>query len=261
MLQACEMLTLLKHKVGEKVEQALVELLGALGRTPDLSIELLVDDPARQQRRNILGTDSPPASSLGKLLTSAVLLDDEEGHGADDGDGAKVAEQHAVRGDLLVILEADASRDANSNGVGDDDNGRSGDVDQVVELGSLVRVELGVLLGSSCVLVAILKMRSAERNVRLLSALDFLLRLDNLGQVVDEAGERGSVKGRDDVGGEGSEGLESLGGLPLVGAGDAAHGKLADVQDDLAGWEELDIVRWHDEDDDIPIMIQGRQLP
>lgn len=77
-----------------------------------------------------------------------MLLHDEEGHGADDSDGAKVAEQHAVGGDLLVVLEADAGRDADGDGVGDDDNGRACDVDQVVELGSLVRVELGVVLGS-----------------------------------------------------------------------------------------------------------------
>lgn len=107
----------MKHEKGEQVEETLVEMSRTLGRTPDL-----------------LGTNSKPIGSFGELLAWTVLLDNEEGNRADEGDGAKVAEKHAVGEDLLVVVVADASRDADGNGVGDDDNGRTGDVDQVVEL-------------------------------------------------------------------------------------------------------------------------------
>lgn len=95
----------MKHEKGQEVEKALVEVSGALGGTPDL-----------------LGTNSKPASTLGKLLAGAVLLDNEEWDGADESDGSKVAEKNSVGEDFLIVLVANARRDTDGNGVGDNDN-------------------------------------------------------------------------------------------------------------------------------------------
>jgi hypothetical protein len=70
-----------------------------------------------------------------------VLLDDEEGHRADEGDGTEVAHEHTVRLDLLLEgVVADGSSNSDSNSVGDNDETGAGDVNQVVELGSGVSI-------------------------------------------------------------------------------------------------------------------------
>lgn len=60
-------------------------------------------------------------------------MDDEERQSANDGDGTEVAHQHTVGGDeLLVSAVAEASDDANSDGIENGHESRADDVHQIV---------------------------------------------------------------------------------------------------------------------------------
>lgn len=123
-------------------------------------------------------------------------------------------------------------------------------------LGSLVRVHFSMCLGSVWKVSVAKYITEIKRNVRLDAGLDLLFGFKDLGQIVDETRECCSVKSGDNVGcykrmvsldnkqeerkhTKGTNGLDDLGSFPLVGSGDAAHGKLANVEDDLSDYGEL----------------------
>lgn len=74
-----------------------------------------------------------------------------------------------------------------------------------------------------------------KQNVRLATIAYFLLGFENFRQVMDQTGKRGRIESRGDVGSQRAHNVEGLGGLPLLGLIDAAHGKLADVKYALGG--------------------------
>lgn len=65
---------------------------------------------------------------------------------------------------------------------------------------------------------------------RLCSQSHTFLRLDHLWQVSNEGWESRGVECVDDIGGEGTDDIQSLGAFPLIGLADAAHGKLTDIE-------------------------------
>ncbi len=84
-----------------------------------------------------------------------------------------------------------------------------------------------------------------------------------------QTGKRGRIERRGNVGRQRAHDVEGLGGLPLVGLVDAAHGELADVKDTLGryiGAEKKKLVKMSTVrgafcQGDSLIMIHGRQLP
>lgn len=62
-----------------------------------------------------------------------MLLNDEERQSANHGDGAKVTHQNLVGvNKLLIGVEADTSRNSDTDGICNDDQSRACDVDEVI---------------------------------------------------------------------------------------------------------------------------------
>jgi hypothetical protein len=111
-------LTLLQHEVGDQVKEDLLQVPDTLHGAPYL-----------------LGTSLQHGDTGGKLLTRSVLLSKEEGNGDEDSTGGKETHQDSVRLEELSFGPvADGDSDTEGDGRTDDLKGRTGNVEQIVEL-------------------------------------------------------------------------------------------------------------------------------
>lgn len=126
---------------------------------------------------DLLGTGKVHLGVVGKLLTCTVLLDDEPGDGDEKPDSSEETDDVGVR--AVVVFDCVSYRLRDTEGDGNASCGTDGrdGLENVADLGSLNRVQLGVLIEG------------------LGTVDDRLLGFDHDWKIADDHGESGDIEG------------------------------------------------------------------